>query len=173
MNTTLKMWGPVFIIVIICRDSSKMLDSENASSNLSKLELSSLHTRTWNFSFRIHQGFGIFPMNYSNWRQAVVGPLAELIECPQFYTGFRNWTCLQHTVLHASLKMPCLMFYLQHPHYMSAQPLFEQFNPLETDPFRVSSRRRQMTVMTSGITGPSSLFNILLWLTTTKHQRSA
>ena len=59
---------------------------------------------------------------------------------------------------------------------MSAQPLFEQFNPLdkiETDPFYVSSRRRQMTVMTSGITGQSSLFNIFLWLTTMKHQRSA
>ena len=116
MNTTMKMWGPLFIIVIICRDSPKMLDSENASINLSKLKLSLLHTRNWNFSFHIHQIFGILPMNNWNWCQAAVGPIAELIECPQFYTRFHMWTCLQYSFLHESLKMPYLMFYLQHPH---------------------------------------------------------
>ena len=55
------------------------------------------------------------------------------MECPQFYTSFHKWKCLQHSVLHASPKMRLLMFYLQHPQY----------------PFLVPLRRRQMTVMTS------------------------
>ena len=39
--------------------------------------------------------------------------------------------------------------------------------------FHVSLRHRQMTVMTSGITGKSSLFNSLFKLATKKHQMSA
>ena len=42
---------------------------------------------------------------------------------------------MYHSIHHASPKMLCLMFHLQHLQYMSTQPLFEQCNPLETDLF--------------------------------------
>ena len=61
---------------------------------------------------------------------------------------------MYHSIHHASPKMLCLMFHLQHLQYMSTQPLFGQCNLLETDLFPlfpVPLRQRQMTVMTSGI----------------------
>ena len=74
-----------------------MLDSENASINLSKLELSFIAYTHLEFLLSYPPNFRNFANEYyRNWRQAVVGSIDELIECPQFYTSFHKWTCLQH-----------------------------------------------------------------------------
>ena len=62
----------VFFFIVICRHNSKIEDFEDAVINLSKLELSQLHTRTSKVSHNIHQVFGIIPMSDSNWHKAVV-----------------------------------------------------------------------------------------------------
>ena len=57
-------------------DNSEIEDLKNALVNLSRLELSLLHTCTWDFAFHTHQVVGILPMNHSNWRQFVVSRTA-------------------------------------------------------------------------------------------------
>ena len=56
--------------IVICRHNSEI-----GLINLSKLELSQLHTRTSKVSHNIHQVFGMLPMSDSNWRKAVVSPI--------------------------------------------------------------------------------------------------
>ena len=55
--------------------NSKIEDLEDALINLSKLELSQLHTRNSKVSHVIHQVFGMLPVSDSNWRKAVVSPI--------------------------------------------------------------------------------------------------
>ena len=54
---------PMFMysfFIVICRHNSKIVDLKVALINLSKLELSQLHTRTSKVSHNIHQVFGMF-----------------------------------------------------------------------------------------------------------------